>query len=112
MTLPIDLLHKFKIYKKIRGSVAALNKRKFINKVSDTLDIPRDVIGNIPRVTLTGNGFIHIEGFSGIIEYSDEKTLIKTADGVVWILVKNIEISFLTEEFIDLVGEIKTIEFM
>lgn len=89
-----------------------MDKRKIINSVSDRLEIPRDVIGNEPRITLMGNGLIHIEGFSGILEYDESKTLIGVKDGVVGIYGKNITISLITEEFIELAGEMKTIEFM
>ncbi len=89
-----------------------MDKRKFINSVSDRLEIPRDVIGNEARITLMGNGLIHIEGFSGILEYDEAKTLIGIKDGVVGIYGKDITISLITEEFIELKGDMKTIEFM
>lgn len=89
-----------------------MNKRKLIDSVSDRLEIPRDVIGNVPRITITGNGVIHIEGFLGIFQYDEQKTVIKVADGMVSVSGENIKISEITEEFIVLKGEIKTIEFM
>ena len=89
-----------------------MKKRQIINNISDRLEIPRDVIGNEARITITGNGMVYIEGFLGIFQYDEKKTVVKVPKGMVEVMGEGILISGITEEFIELKGTIKTIGFM
>ena len=89
-----------------------LKKRQIINNISDRLEIPRDVIGNEARITMIGRGVVFIEGFLGIFQYDEKKTIVRVPKGMVAISGEGIFISGITEEFIELKGDIKTIEFM
>lgn len=43
---------------------------KDYSRVSKFLEIPREVISNIPKITITGFDEVMIENFKGILEYS------------------------------------------
>ena len=43
---------------------------------------PREVITHVPRVTLTGNERLHVEQHQGVIAYSPEEILLRTASGM------------------------------
>ena len=51
---------------------------KDYSRVSKFLEIPREVISNIPKITITGFNEIMIENFKGIIEYEDYFARIST----------------------------------
>ena len=50
-------------------------------RVSEFLEIPREVLSNIPKITITGFDEIMIENFKGILEYEDFFTRISTSIG-------------------------------
>lgn len=89
-----------------------MKKKNTANAVSDFLEISRDILVNIPRIVITGNGVINIEGFLGIEEYMPERTVIKTKSGLVVISSDNLMIDEICEEYIMLKGDIKSVEFM
>lgn len=43
---------------------------------------PREVTGNVPRVTLTGQERLHVEQHRGLIAYSPEEIIFRTALGL------------------------------
>ena len=89
-----------------------MKKRKTANRVSDFLEIPRDVLVTLPRVTVVGDGEIKIDGFLGISEYETNRVGIRTKTGVVLLLGDSFEIVAISEEGILIRGEIKTVEFI
>ena len=58
-------------------------KKKLVDKISDSWEIPREILSNVQKIVITGNGMIHIEGFSGIAELGDERITIKVKNGSV-----------------------------
>ena len=43
---------------------------------------PREVTSNVPRVTLTGQEQLHVEQHRGLIAYSTEEIIFRTAVGL------------------------------
>ena len=43
---------------------------------------PREVTSNVPRVTLTGQERLHVEQHRGLIAYSSEEIIFRTAVGL------------------------------
>ncbi len=89
-----------------------MKKKGIQDKVSDTLGIPRDIISDIPRVVITGDGDIHIEGFLGISEYSTERISIKAKKQVIVFFGENLGIEEITDEYINLKGKVRKVEYM
>lgn len=42
-----------------------------INKINQMLEIPREVSGKVPKITIVGFEEVLIENFKGILEYED-----------------------------------------
>ena len=61
-------------------------KRNF----TETLKLPREVILDLPLISVTGREELIIENFKGILEYSDEKIRINTKSGIIKIIGKNL----------------------
>ena len=51
------------------------------SRVSKFLEIPREVISNVPKITITGFDEVFIENFKGILEYEDFFARISTEIG-------------------------------
>ena len=87
-------------------------KKKLVDKISDSWEIPREILSNVQKIVITGNGMIHIEGFSGIAELGDERITIKVKNGSVKIFGTELCVDEITEEYIELKGVVKSVEFM
>ena len=81
------------------------------NKFNKFLDIPREVISEVPKITLTGFDEILIENFKGILEYEDFFARISTHIGNININGFNLKLSQMTEDDILVSGKIENIDF-
>lgn len=43
---------------------------------------PREVVSNVPRITLTGHECLHVEQHRGLIDYMPEHIVLRTACGL------------------------------
>ena len=81
------------------------------NKFNKFLDIPREVISEVPKITVTGFDEILIENFKGILEYEDFFARISTHIGNININGFNLKLSQMTEDDILVSGKIENIDF-
>lgn len=81
-------------------------------KFAEMLELPKDVVLNIPRVTLVGDHDMMIENFKGIMEYEDGRIRVNTGSGVVKVTGVRLLIREITSEDIIISGEIRALEFI
>lgn len=81
------------------------------SKVSKFLDIPIEVISNVPKITITGFDEILIENFKGILEYEDFFARISTSIGNININGFNLKLNQITDIDILVSGKIENIDF-
>ena len=81
------------------------------NKFNKFLDIPREVVSEVPKITVTGFDEILIENFKGILEYEDFFARISTHIGNININGFNLKLSQMTEDDILVSGKIENIDF-
>ncbi|AJA48373.1 sporulation protein YqfC [Clostridium pasteurianum DSM 525 = ATCC 6013] len=79
--------------------------------LAEKLDIPADVILNIPKITIVGNDEITIENHQGILQFSDNFIRIKSSLGNIGIEGSNFEILFISGTTIVLSGVFKSMEY-
>lgn len=84
---------------------------KDYNKVSKFLELPREVISEVPKITITGFDEILIENFKGILEYEDYFARISTALGIININGFNLKLNQMTDDDISVKGKIENIDF-
>lgn len=80
--------------------------------VVNALELPKEVILNLPLISLTGKEELIIENYKGIIEYGDEVMRVNTAIGVLRIEGKGLLLKQLTSECIVVTGTIKGVLFL
>ncbi len=85
--------------------------RKFIKRTSEILELPKEVISNIPKITMTGFNEVLIENFKGILEYEDFFVRIGTYIGNVNINGFNLKLNQMNDEDILVTGKIESIGF-
>lgn len=79
--------------------------------VSKFLEIPREVISNIPKITVTGFDEVLIENFKGILEYEDYFARISTNIGIININGFNLKLNQMTDDDILVTGRIESLDF-
>lgn len=85
--------------------------RKFVRRTSEILELPREAISNVPKITMTGFDEILIENFKGILEYENFFVRIGTYIGNVNINGFNLKLNQMNEEDILVTGKIESVGF-
>lgn len=75
----------------------------------DKLELPRDVLMDLPKIVITGNSEISIENHRGIVVFDENIVKINSRVGLISIHGKRFEILFLGGKTITLRGVFKSI---
>ncbi|HZK43831.1 MAG TPA: sporulation protein YqfC [Syntrophomonadaceae bacterium] len=88
-------------------------RRNAINKImADFLEIPKDLVLDLPKITIVGREDIYIENHRGIIEYNLNRIRINLSRGFLEIEGRNLEINALMPEEMKITGEVKSFKYM
>ena len=88
-------------------------KREAISKVmADLLEIPRDLVLDLPKLTVIGRNEILLENHRGIIEYSLNRLRINLSRGFLELEGEELEIKALMPEELHIVGVIHSIRYL
>ncbi|HZW84003.1 MAG TPA: sporulation protein YqfC, partial [Candidatus Deferrimicrobium sp.] len=85
--------------------------KKIQATLGSVLDIPKDVLLDVPKITVVGNQHVWIENHTGIVEYTPEKVRINTSLGVLVIKGKDFVLVNLLASEIRLDGEFREIKY-
>lgn len=87
-------------------------KNKIKSKISESLELPKEIILNIPYIKILGNDELQIENHKGIVEYSSDIVRLKSSIGIIKIEGNNFLIKEINPEIVVLTGKIKNLEFI
>lgn len=87
-------------------------KQKFREKFTEMLELPKEIVLNMPKLTMLGNGDLIIENYKGIIEYDQDVVRVNTTAGIIKIMGVDIYIKEITAENIMIYGKILSLEFL
>lgn len=87
-------------------------KKSMKEQISLALELPPEVVMDVPNITLIGKTEISIENFAGILEYTSEKIRLNTKVGVLSIEGKQLEAKSMTSEVITIHGIILCVAFV
>ncbi len=88
-------------------------KREAISRVmAEFLEIPKDLVLDLPKVTIIGRNELYLENHRGIIEYGLNRLRVNLSRGFLEVEGKNLEINVLMPEEMKITGEVKSIKFM
>ncbi|MDP4088359.1 MAG: sporulation protein YqfC [Bacillota bacterium] len=79
--------------------------------LANQLDLPRDVVLNIPKISVTGNNEITIENHKGIVLFDEKEVKINSNVGLISISGEKFEILFLGGSTITISGSFKAIYY-
>ncbi|KAB3533256.1 sporulation protein YqfC [Alkaliphilus serpentinus] len=90
-----------------------MKKTEAIKKnIADALELPQDILLDLPKITLVGNLQLYVENHKGILEYSSTRIRIFTKSGILRIIGKSLLLKSIVVEEIIIVGEISGFEFL
>ncbi len=79
-------------------------------KISEMLEIPKEIYSNVPNFIITGFEEMIIENYKGILEYEDYYIKINTFIGIVNINGINLRLEKMTEDNLKIIGKIENID--
>lgn len=88
-----------------------MKMRENLSKINELLEIPKEVISNIPKVTMIGNEELLIENCQGVLEYEEFFIRVATSIGNININGFKLNLGKITEDNICVKGIIENIDF-
>lgn len=82
------------------------------HKISESLDLPKEIVMDIPNIKVIGDNEITIENHKGILEYSRELLRMNSVSGIIKISGQNLQIKEINQDDICINGQIFSIEFI
>lgn len=80
------------------------------NKINQVLEVPREISGTNPKVTIIGFDEMLIENYKGILEYEEFYIKVITEIGTININGFNLELEQVTEDDISIKGTIESLD--
>lgn len=79
-------------------------------QVAEKLEMPKDVILDIPKIIMTGNIQVNIENHKGIIEYNSYAIRVNSSIGILTVTGTDLNIKNIVTEEIVISGDIESID--
>lgn len=86
--------------------------RRMKEEMADILDLPREVMLNLPKISVIGRGQMFIENHKGMIEYSPDRIRINTTCGAVRIGGCGLTVKNIGAEDMLISGDIEILEYL
>ena len=80
--------------------------------VTEALDLPREIMLNLPLISMVGQEEVTIENYKGILEYNEEVVRIGTAAGVLKLAGRGLCLKQLSGECMVVCGKVESLEFL
>jgi len=79
--------------------------------IAGKLELPRDILLNMPKITVTGDNEITIENHKGVILFEQNEVKINSNLGLISVCGGNFEILFMGGSTLTLSGKFKSIMY-
>lgn len=79
--------------------------------IAEKMSLPKDVMLDLPRVSICGDKEIFVENHKGILEYTSLCIRIKTNDGIAHIFGSDLRIIILESDRMVINGELERVEY-
>ena len=87
-------------------------KKKVKRQFSEFLEIPGDVMLDLPKITLVGNIQLFIENHRGILEYTPEGVRVSVGEGEVAVTGENLMLRKILPDELCVEGNIRSLSFL
>ena len=80
--------------------------------LTNTIDLPQDVMMNLPRITMIGQIHIYIENHRGLVSFSEQEVRLQLEQGQLSIMGEGLIIKTILPEEILLEGVIGSVNYL
>lgn len=87
-------------------------RNKLQQEFANFLEIPRDVMLDLPKVVLIGDMQVFIENHRGIVEYNSQRLRVKVSTGEVEVAGENLVLRNIMPDEIGVEGRIKGVTML
>ena len=87
-------------------------KRKFRKLTAELLDMPQDVVYDLPRLTMIGDRQQYIENHRGVVHFSTERLRLALHNGEIDVFGTELVIRQIWTEEVFIEGHIASIQFI
>lgn len=84
--------------------------RGLLGKLAGSMELPREVMLDVPRVVMIGALQVHVENHKGILEYSPTRVRVRTRDGIVTVSGRRLKLGRIGREELTIDGRVDRIE--
>lgn len=102
---------KFKKKQEEESETRKQERRKIKEKFAELLELPKEVVLNIPKTTIVGGSDMIVENFKGLVECDDTRIRLNTGIGIIGIRGSGLKIREITSEDVIISGDIQSLEF-
>ena len=83
-----------------------------LGRAADKFDLPGEVFGNQPRITLVGGGRVLVENHRGLLDYGDEEIAIAGGRLSIKVIGSGLALRGMSREALLITGDIFRIELV
>lgn len=87
-------------------------KQKLKNWLTEQMDLPKDVLMDLPRITMIGHIHIYIENHRGVLQFSNEELRLLLTNGQLLIKGERFVIKTILKEELLLEGKIAQVIYI
>ncbi len=85
--------------------------RRLRSLLADLTELPKDIVLDMPRITMVGNVQIYLENHRGIVDFDGDSIRINISSGTIRINGKNLVVRNIMIDEIIIDGDIEGIQF-
>lgn len=89
-----------------------LIKKKFRKVTAELLDMPHDVVFDLPRLTMIGDRQLYIENHRGVVHFSSERLRLALSKGQLEVTGSSLVIRTIWTEEVFVEGQISNIQLI
>ncbi len=86
-------------------------KKPLSQTMADHLDLPSDILFDLPRITMHHNTELRIENYKTVLEYEDTKIQFACKTYIITVTGANLAITLITDDEVCLRGVISSVSF-
>jgi sporulation protein YqfC len=86
--------------------------RKWNQFTAKMLDLPQDVVQDLPRITLIGNVQLYVENHKGVLHFSSESLMLELTKGKLEVVGKQLVIRAIFTEEVFIEGVIDAVKYL
>jgi sporulation protein YqfC len=86
--------------------------RKWNQFTAKMLDLPQDVVQDLPRITMIGNMQLYVENHKGVLHFSNEMLKLELTKGKLEVYGKGLVIRAILSEEVFIEGSISEIKYI